>query len=107
MVGFGSIPGALNGVEASLQMRAVHKLRTAVCRVVWSGRQPLASAGALLSLLDGQTGCDPAFLVLFGSGFGCCEGMWPIGLRKLFGFTGWVGSAAEGCPGHGPAHLLC
>ena len=32
------------------------------CFVVWSRRQPLASVGAVLSLLDGPTGCDPAFL---------------------------------------------
>ena len=55
--------GALHGVEASfLADASVRKLRTAVCRVVGSCRQPLATAGAVLSLLDGPTGCDPAFL---------------------------------------------
>ena len=39
------------------------------------GRQPLVSVGAVFSLLDGLTGCDPAF-VLFGSGFVCCVGTW-------------------------------
>ena len=38
------------------------KLRSAVRRVVWSRRQPLASVGAVLGLLDWPTGCDPAFL---------------------------------------------
>ena len=41
------------------------KLRSAIRRVVWSRRQPLASVGAVLSLLDGPTGCDPAFCVVW------------------------------------------
>ena len=53
------LPGAFHGVEASfLADASVRKLRTAVCRVVWFSRQPLASAGAVLSLLGGPTGCD-------------------------------------------------
>ena len=60
------IPGALHGVEACfLADASVRKPRTAVCRVVWSSRQPLASACAVLSLLDGPTGCDPAFRIVW------------------------------------------
>ena len=60
------LPGASHGVEASfLADASVRKLRTAVCRVVQSSRQPLASAGAVLSLLDGPTGCDPAFCIVW------------------------------------------
>ena len=33
--------------------------------MVWSRRQPLASVGAVLSLLDGPTGCDPAFCIVW------------------------------------------
>ena len=40
-------------------------LRSAVRRVVWSRRQPFANVGAVLSLLDGPTGCDPAFCVVW------------------------------------------
>ena len=32
---------------------------------VWSRRQPLAGVGAVLSLLDLPTGCDPAFCVVW------------------------------------------
>ena len=44
---------------------SLRKLRSAIRRVVWSRRQPLASVGALLSLLDGPTGCDPLFCVVW------------------------------------------
>ena len=74
-------------------------------KVVWSDRQPLANAGAVLSLLDRPSGCDPAV----------CE-VW-FRFRMLRGYLAhrpgevpWVyrllDSAAEGCPGNGPAHLL-
>ena len=57
------IPGALHGIEASfLANSSLRMLRAAFFRVVWSGRQPLASTGAVHSLLDGPSGCDPAFL---------------------------------------------
>ena len=57
------LPAALHGIEASLLASdSLRRLRSAICRVVWSRRQPLASVGAVLSLLDGRTGCDPAFL---------------------------------------------
>ena len=57
------IPGALHGIEASFLAEAgLRKLRAAIVRVVWSRRQSLANPGAVLSLLDGPAGCDPAFL---------------------------------------------
>ena len=60
------VPGASRGIEASfLADASLRKLRTAVCQVVWSGTQPLASAGAVLSLLDGPTGCERAFCVVW------------------------------------------
>ena len=102
------LPGALQGVEASfLADEIVRKLRTAVYRVVWSSRQPLDSAGAVLCLLDGPTGCDPAYCVWFGSGFGCFMGIWPVGLRKFLWVYQLIGSAAEGCPGHGQCAFAC
>ena len=55
------VAAALHGVEASpLASDSLHKLRSSVHRVVWSRRQPLASVGAVLSLMDGPSGCDPA-----------------------------------------------
>ena len=43
----------------------MRKFRSSIRRVVWSRRQPLASVGAVLSLLDGPTGCDPAYYVVW------------------------------------------
>ena len=58
------LPAALHGIEASfLASGSLRKLRSAVCKVVWSRRQPFANVGAVLSLLDGPTGCGPAFCV--------------------------------------------
>ena len=46
--------GAVHGVEASLLAKgSVLKLRAAFLGAVCSRRQPLASAGAALSMLDG------------------------------------------------------
>ena len=59
------ILGALHGVEASfLAGTSLRKLRAAFLGVAWSRRQPFASVGAVLSLLDGPAGCDPAFCCL-------------------------------------------
>ena len=60
------IPGALHGIEASfLAGASLRKLRTAFVRVAWSRRQSFASVGAVLNLLDGPSGCDPAFCVVW------------------------------------------
>ena len=57
------LPAAFHGIEASLlASNSSRKLRSSIHRVVWSRRQPLASVCAVLSLLDGPTGCDPVFL---------------------------------------------
>ena len=54
------LPAALHGIEASLLASdSLRKLRPSIRKVVWSRRQPLANIGAVLSLLDGPTGCDP------------------------------------------------
>ena len=59
------LPAALHGIEASLlASESLRKLRSSIRRVVWSRRQPMASVGAVLSLLDGPTVCGPAFCVV-------------------------------------------
>ena len=74
--------GCLHGIEASsLASDSLRKLRSSIHKVVWSRRQPLASVGAALSLMDGPTGCDLAFFVWSGSGFAFCVGIWLCGLR--------------------------
>ena len=51
------ILGALHGIEVSfLADKSLRELRTAIFKVVWSSRQPLANVGAVLSLLDGPPG---------------------------------------------------
>ena len=60
------IPGALHGIEASLQaISSLRKLRSSILWVVWTRRQPLANVGAVLGLLDGPQGCDPAYCVVW------------------------------------------
>ena len=100
------IPGALHGIEASfLAESSVRKLRSAFCRVAWSRRQPFAHVGAVLSLLDGPVGCDPAF----------CVGWFRFRqMRRYLAFRPeeiprvyrLIQAAADGSSGHGPAHLL-
>ena len=57
------LPAAFHGIEAFLlASESLRKLRSSIRKVVWSRRQPLACVGAVLSLMDGPTGCDLAFL---------------------------------------------
>ena len=82
------LPAALHGIESSLLASAsLRKLRSSVCRVVWSRRQPMASVGAVLSLLDGPGLLGVILLfVSSGSGFGCSVGLSLFGLQRLVGF---------------------
>ena len=97
---------ALHGVESSLlALGRLRKLRSSICRVVWSRRQPLVSIGAVLSLLDGPTGCDPAFCVVWFRFrlFRRYLALWPSQVGRAYRLLEMV---SEGCPGHGPIHLL-
>ena len=98
------IPGALHGITASfLAGTSMRKLRAAF---LGSRRQPFASIGAVLSLLDGPSGCDPCLL--------CC--LVPVsyaskvsGLSSWGGFSGFIvcwSVLLRVVPGHGPGHLL-
>ena len=100
---------ALHGVQSSLlALDSLRKLRSSTCWVVWSRRQPLASIGAVLSLLDGPTGptgCDPAFCVVW-FWFRLLRrylALWPSQVGRAYRLLEMV---SEGCPGHGPIHLL-
>ena len=44
---------------------SLRKLRASIDKVVWSSGQPFANVGAVLGLLDGPSGCDPAFCVVW------------------------------------------
>ena len=100
------MPAALHGIEVSLlASESLRKLRSSIRRVVWSRRQPLSSVGAVLSLLDGPTGCDPAFCVVRFR-FRLLRrylALWSSEVGRVYRLLEMVG---EGCPGHGPIHLL-
>ena len=68
-----------------------------VCRVVWSRRQPLASVGAVLGLLDGPTGCDPVFCVVWFRFrlFRRFLALWPSQVGRAYRLLERV---CEGCP---------
>ena len=72
---------------------------------MWSRRQPFASVGAVLSLLDGPTGCDPAFCAVWFwfRLFRRYLALWPAEVGRVYRLLEMVWS---GCPGHGPIHLL-
>ena len=100
------IPGALHGVEASfLAGTSLRKLSAAFLGVAWSRRQPIASVGAVLSLLDGPSGCDPAFCVVWFR-FRMLRRYLAYRPGKVSRLYRLLESAAEGSPGHGPVHLL-
>ena len=114
-VGFGTLvrvvrsmflPAALHGIEASfLASESLRKLRSAVRRVVWSRRQPFACVGAVLSLLDGPTGCDPAFCVVWNR-FRLLRrylALWPVEVGRVYrlldveGEGSWAWSSSSFC----------
>ena len=100
------LPAALHGIESSLlALDSLRKLRSSICKVVWSRRQPMANVGAVLSLLDGPTGCDPAFCVVWFRFrlFRRYLALWPSQVGRAYRLLEMV---VEGCPGHGPIHLL-
>ena len=81
------------------------KLWAAVMRAVWSRKQPLASSGAVLGLLDGAHGCGPSFCLVW----------FRLRLFRRYLFFGpeevlrvyrLLDLVHEGCPGHGPIHAV-
>ena len=100
------LPAAFHGIEASLLASdSLRKLRSSVLVVVWSRRQPLARVGAVLSLMDGPTGCYPAFCVVWFR-FRLLRrylALWPSQVCRVYRLLEMDG---EGSPGHGPIHLL-
>ena len=100
------LPAALHGIEASLLASdSLRKLRSSICSVVWSRRQLMANVGAVLGLLDGATGCDTSFCVVWFRFrlLGRCLAPWPAEVGRVYRLLEMVG---DGCPGHGPVHLL-
>ena len=97
---------ALHGIEASfLASAGMRKLRSSVHQVIWSRRQPLASVGAVLSLMDGPHGCDSACCVVWFRFrmFRRYLALRPSEVGRVYRLLELV---SEGCPGYGPVHLL-
>ena len=56
------LPAGLHAAEASnVSSSSISAFRAAIVRAVWSSKMPLANAPAILNLLDGPVGVDPAF----------------------------------------------
>ena len=100
------MPAALHEIQASLLASdRLRRLRSSIHRVVWSRRQPLASAGAVFSMLDGPTGCDPALCGVWFR-FRLLRrylALWPTEVGRVYRSLVMV---SEGSSGHGPIHLL-
>ena len=60
------LPGGLHGCEgAAVSVTALGSFRSAIARAVWSKKLPMTNTPALLSLLDGPWGSDPAFFIIW------------------------------------------
>ena len=60
------LPAGLHAAEASYDSSSsISAFRAAIVRAVWSTKMPLANAPAILNLLDGPVGVDPAFHIIW------------------------------------------
>ena len=94
------------GIEASyVSSSSISASGAAIVRTVWSSKMPLANAPAILNLLDGPVGVDPAFHVIWSRFRIMCrflaycpeEEPWIFQMLDLI---------SRGAQGHGPVHLL-
>ena len=100
------LPGALHAIEGSrISAGLLHRIRSAFVSASWSRKMPFAHAGAVLTLLDGPSGCDPGFFVVW-SRFRLLRrylAYRPMEVPRIYAL---LGLASDGCPGHGPLHLV-
>ena len=60
------LPAGLHAAEDSyVSSSSISAFRAAIVGAVWSSEMPLASAPAILNLLDGPVGVDPAFHIVW------------------------------------------
>ena len=100
------LPAALHAAEASyVSSSSTSAFRAAISRAVWSSKMPLANAPAILNLLDGPVGIDPAFQIVWARFrmmrryLSSCPDEEP----RIFRMLDWI---SRGAQGHGPVHLL-
>ena len=99
------LPGKLHGCEGAISVSALGSFRSAVARAVWSKKLPMTNTPALLSLLDGPWGSDPAFFVIW-SRFRRLRRYLSYRLDEETRIFRLLDCASTGSPGHGPIHLL-
>ena len=96
------LPGGLRGCEgAAVSVTALSSFRSAIA----SKKLPMTNTPALLSLLDGPWGSDPAFFIIWSRfrqlrRYLACR---PDEEARIFRLLDYV---CTGSPGHGPIHLL-
>ena len=96
------ILAALHGVESShISDANLNSLRTAFVAAAWSARMP----GAVLCLLDGQDGCDPAYFVVWTQ-FLLIRGYLAYRPGESVRVFRMLDSISRRVQGHGPIHLL-
>ena len=100
------LPAGLHAVEAShVAISSLASFRAAMGRAVWSSRMPMACTSAFLSLLDGPSGVDRAYYVVWAR-FRMMRrylAYWPDEVPGVYRMLDLV---ARGAGGHGPEHLL-
>ena len=100
------LPAGLHAAEASyVSSSSICAFRAAIVRAVWSSKMPLASAPAILNLLDWPVGDDPAFHIIC-SRFRMIRrylSYCPEEEPRIFRILDLI---SRGAQGHGPVHLL-
>ena len=100
------IPAGLHAAEEScVSASLLSAFSAAIVRAVWSSKMPLADTPAVLNLLDGPVGVDPALHIIWvrfrmmRRYLAYCPDEEPRIFRML-------DLISTGAPGHGPVHLL-
>ena len=100
------LPAGLHAAEASyVSSSSISDFRAAIVRAVWSNKMPLANAPAILNLLDGPVGVDPAFHVVW-SRFRMMRRYLAYNLDDETHIFLMIDLISRGAQGHGPVHLL-
>ena len=100
------LPGGLHAAEAyHASSSSISAFRAAIVRVVWSSKMPLANAPAILNLLDGPVGVDPAFHIVW-SRFRMMRRYIAYSPEKEPRIFRMLDLISRGAQDHGPVHLL-
>ena len=84
---------------------SISAFRAAIVRAVWSSKMPLADAPAILNLLDGPVGVDPAFHIVW-SRFRMMRRYLAYNPDEELRIFRMLDLISRGAQGHGPVHLL-